>query len=159
MHYLLAFHRGYESLIRFMTFNDLHEAIAARVEVEQEEDDDEIEVVVIGAPDLYTAIHNHPEYFANHDGSFGIAWCFFCRSYLVLTEERGQLDHSDISTLTKMAEYEGHCLFCHENYPVHMRKTLDSAPQNYPQYGMAYHSQSFCAALSEIEVNPRKWTS
>lgn len=150
MFYLLAFDPRQGALSWFEIFESSGEALEHRFELERDlllQGEEVGEVVVVGASDLFSLMYNHSRYFMNHDGNNGIEWCFFCRSFLSIED----IDHEEIGALERGAFYEGHCLLCHEAYPLWFWRDKTTVVGPLPNHGLEIHSQE-CPVLTDIEL-------
>lgn len=152
MHYLLGFDVGTQSLVWFEIFETSTFALQRRFELEQEFAQESrargVQVVTIGAPDLYTLMHNHSRYFVGHDANAGIEWCFFCRTFLNLDD----IELEEIARLERAAFHEGHCILCHQSYPIRMYGP-EQVFNTYPREGIAFHSEQ-CPVTSGMGLSP-----
>lgn len=146
MLYLLAFDPRMGALTRFEMFEEQAEALERRFDLERDPFMQGEEIVVIGSPDLFTLMYHHSRYFTHHDGNNGIEWCFFCRSILSFEE----IDHEEVGVLERASFYEGHCLLCHQAYPLWFHNG-DYAVGPLPQHGIAVHAQQ-CPVIADIEL-------
>lgn len=111
---LIAYDKFAEMICYFLTDTDARPLMEERFRLERAGLEPGEEVVILAAPDLYTLTRTHSRYFASHECEHWTDSCFYCRSMLALN----QINLDEVAALTSSAYWEGHCLLCHQFYPV-----------------------------------------
>lgn len=140
--YVLAFHRCNHRLNFFLVEESSRAAIEERMRLERDNANEGRlceEVVAIGASDLYHLMSFYQRYFVEELNPPSIADCFFCRAYLGGVEG---VDLNAVELLQSDAFIHGHCIWCHQVYPV-----CDTRGRRDAYTGLALHI-SHCDALT-----------
>lgn len=139
MYYVLGYQPSAKTLIYFFATEDSEDAMASRFALERvsgEEGFRGTEVVSVDAPDLWEVRQRYSQYFTGAGRERLIKDCFFCRAYL----GQGEPNMRKVDHLAQQAKTHGHCLFCHDIYPV-----VGDDGEAYIALALKYHART-CTA-------------
>lgn len=143
MFYVLGFRPEHQELGGFHVTTDSARALRLRFDWERDATGDD-EVVVISAPDLHELTQAHSRYFTRYACVHRIDDCYFCRAYLAHKENPINMDRVEI--LSQAARMNGHCLLCHDPYPVWCQ-----GGHYHLDEGFQEHLRGDCAVTCELE--------
>jgi hypothetical protein len=141
VHYVISYNRNLQRMTGFHAVHQSNTAMRTRIfwERENAQEGRDEEVVTIGAPDLFTLQTRHARYF-ERKCQHHIDSCFFCRSVLGWKER--PVDMNRVELLSASAKLHGHCLLCHQAYPVWHKETY------YLDEGLALHLGEECPIMN-----------
>lgn len=140
MYYVLGYRPSSQALVYFYATENSEDALASRFALERvkgEEGFHDTKAISVDAADLWEVFQRYADFFASVGRERLIKDCFFCRAYL----GQGEPEMKKVDHLTRQAKIHGHCLHCHDVYPV-----VGDDGGVYIDNALRYHART-CTAL------------